>query len=254
MIHDSGLDGVVQAWNAYVGERPRMIQPSDLLTKRDLLMYRGLGVRTDADLADAMVEHRSIATVEMSMGWLYERVLELLGPKKVTVQERKKDGFKGIDFIQSSGTGQITLVNLKAGLSTANSDVSESTARHLTSAKRYWERHYDSTIDDNPLGQPASGRLSVVMIRAVARGAPKHEVTDSGILSLVGASLWQYFGAEPDFPSRISSALGRTPLSTGIVRQEKELASRRVVEYIRRAGLSDSKGLLNWDAISAQFP
>ena len=250
-ISNAELDAVVREWNKYAARSPRKISPADLLNKRDVNMYRGLGITQVSEMASAIVEHRSVATVEMTMGFLYERVLQRLGPQKVTVRQKQQAGYKGIDFVQHT-PGTTTLVNLKAGLSTSNGDITESTTRHLKAAKKYWES-YDAT-DDNPLAQQVAGTPAVVMVRAVARGNPKHDTTGEGILWLVGQSLWEYFGAGPDFLPRLSDALGRNPLIYGRYQQEKQLASGRVEDHIKLLGLADSKGVLDWGAMATKFP
>ena len=105
-IDDNQLGAVVRAWNAYAEERPGRIKARDLLDKRDINMYRGLGIAEAYDLAKNMVEHRSVATMEMTMGYLYERLLEELGPRKVTRAEKMKTGYRGNELRPCSCTGR----------------------------------------------------------------------------------------------------------------------------------------------------
>ena len=43
-VTDEQLDNVVRAWNDYAAESPDKLSPRDLLEKRDINMYRGLGI------------------------------------------------------------------------------------------------------------------------------------------------------------------------------------------------------------------
>ena len=88
-ISATQLDRAVQAWNNYAVERPREIKPRQLLKDRDASMYRGLGIESAPEFARALVEHRSAASLEMTMGHLFERLLEELGPTKVTNNEKE---------------------------------------------------------------------------------------------------------------------------------------------------------------------
>ena len=151
-VTDKQLDSVVRAWNDYAAARPDELSPRDLLEKRDINMYRGLGIVSARDLAERMVDDRSVATLEMTMGFLYERLLEELGPRKVAQAEKRQPGYRGIDFVQVTAS-EFRVVNLKAGLSTGNGDINSSTVSHLAEAKRHWESHTQG--DDNPLHQRA---------------------------------------------------------------------------------------------------
>ena len=248
LVNDSQLDAVVQAWNGYAEESPRKVRPRDLLDKRDVNMYRGLGITDASDLAKNMVEHRSIATMEMTMGYLYERLLEELGPRKVTQAEKRSPGYRGIDFLHTTPS-ELRVINLKAGLSTSNGDITESTIRNLVGAKEHWGTL--TGADDNPLAQR---ERNVVMVRAVARGNRKRTITGQGVLWLVGESMWEYFGAGAGFLKRLSEALGRNPVDYQRYEYEKGLAAERVIEYLLRGRLADTGGQIDWGLLAAKFP
>ena len=247
-VTNAQLDGVVQAWRDYAGKRPAKLKPRDILVKRDLNMYRGLGVDSAAKLVERLVDDRSVATLEMTMGYLYERLLEELGPKKLSDAEKAKPGFRGIDFVQEAGT-TVTVVNLKAGLSTGNGDINDSTVNHLVEAKRHLES--TPTADDNPLRQR---KRKVVMVRAVARGSPRRKTTDKGILWLVGDSMWEHFGGGKGLLLRLSKALSRNPLSYDLYAKEKRQAANRLVNYLVKAGLATKGGVIDWPKLVAEFP
>ncbi len=242
------LDKVVQAWNAYAEEAPRKVKAKDLLEKRDLNMYRGLGISDSRGLARQLVEHRLVATMEMTMGFLYERILQVLGPQKVTLAQKRLTGYKGIDFIQAM-PGELRVINLKSGLSTSNGDITEATATNLGRAKRYWEGQ--RATDDNPLAQEGT---RVVMVKAVARGKRKKTTTDEGILWLVGECMWEYFGAGESFLERLSEALGRNPLDYVRFEAEKVRVVDRLVEYLTLEGLANREGEVNWAEMVPKFP
>lgn len=246
-ISDERLDDAVDSWRTFAEESPQRIDPRDLLLKRDMNMYRGLGITEAAELARRLVDDRSVATLEMTMGYLYERLVEELGPRKVTRDERRTNAFHGLDFIQTT-PAELRLINLKSGLSTSNADISQSTITNLTNAAEYWRSH--AQPDDNPLRQRVR---EVVTVRAVARGPRRSTRTDAGILWLVGEALWTYLDAGPRFLERLSDALGRSPLDYARHQAEKETAASRVLEYLRRAGFVSDGRAIDWDRLTARF-
>ena len=246
MVTDQQLDAVVMAWNHYAESRPENVDVRDILVKRDLNMYRGLGIENVTDLSIKLVEDRSIASLEMTMGHLYERVLESLGPRKLSNKEKNRPGSRGIDFVQDSST-EHRLVNLKAGLSTANSDISTATINNLTTAKRYRESHREA--DDNPLNTQT---VQCVMVRAVARGPAKREVTPQGILWLVGDAMWEYFGGGRNLLVRLGDALGRNPIDFTAYTGEIELASARMRRLLSGYELPGQE--VDWDRLIRHFP
>ena len=245
-IADERLDEAVASWKAFAEESPRRIVARSLL-KRDLNMYRGLGITDAVELTRRLVEDRSVATLEMTMGYLYERLVEELGPRKVTRDERRTPAFHGLDFIQTT-PDELRLINLKAGLSTSNADISQSTIANLTNAAEYWRSH--AQPDDNPLRQRVR---EVIMVRAVARGPRRNTLTDAGIRWLVGEALWTFLDAGPRFLERLGEALGRNPLDYVRHQAEKEAASTRALEYLRQGGFVSGSGAIDWDGLTAGF-
>ena len=247
-ITDEQLDLVVQEWNRYVQGTPGKIATRNLLEKRDLRSYRGLGIAVAGELGQRMVDDRSVATFEMAMGHLYELVLEALGPRKVTSAQKKIPGFRGIDFDQTTH-GEFRVVNLKAGLSTSNGDITDATKRNLRQATDYWTAH--PIVDDNPLRQQSR---QVVMIRAVARGPWHREVTPEGILWLVGDATWDYFGGGENLLLRLGEAMGRNPLNYQRYKDMKDQAALRVETYLVEAGLAAADGIIDWPKLLTEFP
>ena len=247
-ITDNQMDNVVLVWRAYAEGRPDVITPADLLKKRDLKMYRGLGIVNAQDLAHRLVEDRSVATLEMTMGYLYERLLQELATDRVAAGQRQLPGYHGVDFFNRTAAA-LQVINLKAGLSTSNGDITGATIRNLLAARDYWQANPEGA-DDNPLQQQ---QRVIVMVRAVARGPRKNQVTDDGILWLVGESMWEYFGAGPNFQGRVSAALGRHPLNYQNYEAAKARATVRVVNYLTRANLVHPDGTLNWERINAIY-
>ena len=247
-ISEAQLGRVVQSWNDYTVQGPQKINPGGLLKTRDISMYRGLGITTAEQFARDLVEHRSAASLEMTMGHLFERLLEESGLTKVSKDDKKKDGYMGVDFIGRKPT-ELEVVTLKASPSTFNGDITRATVTNLRAAKEFWEAQ--PTHDDNPLAQH---HRRVTMVRAVARGAPKKTITPEGILWLVGDAMWEYFGAGPGLLQRLSEALGRNPLDHHRYEKEKEQAARRVVGYLRRLGFTTPDGDLDWAGLIKRFP
>jgi hypothetical protein len=245
-ITDGQLDQVIMGWNQYAEGRPESIDPNDVLVKRDLNMYRGLGIENITELSMRLVEDRSVASMEMTMGHLYERVLEALGPRKLTNAEKGMPGFRGLDFIQDTPL-EHRLVNLKSALSTSNGDITTATVSNLSAAKAHWESDYGK--DDNPLRSSPS---EAVMIRAVARGQTKRVITGSGILWLVGDAMWDYFGGGRDLLRRLGAALGRNPLNFTAYTAQIEGAAYRVRRTLLRYELTGEE--VDWDRLLARYP
>ena len=243
---DKWIDRIVIAWRDYATERPHEIQPSAILRGRDLRMYRAMGIETAEKLARQLVADRSTATLEMSMGHLYERLLEALVTDRVAAVQRKGEGYRGIDFINRR-TDAIELVNLKTGLSTSNADITAASALNLRGARDHWQEEL-ARADDNPLGQRAE--REVRMVRAVARGPRRHRETPAGIIWMVGDPMWEYFGGGPDFLRRLSDALGRHPLNLARYEEAKESAAKRVENYLTRAGLVNPDGTVDWNRVA----
>ena len=247
-ISATQLDRAVQAWNNYAVERPREIKPRQLLKDRDSSMYRGLGIEKAPEFAQALVEHRSTASLEMTMGHLFERVLEELGPTKVTKEDKKQPGYRGIDFLNRK-PGLLEVITLKASLSTFNGDITRATVENLTVARKFWEDQPDA--DDNPLAQRTR---RVEMVRAVARGAGRRTTTPAGIQWLVGDALWEHFGAGFNLLQRLNEALGRNPLDQHRYEDEKKRAADRVIRYLQDQGLARTDGTLDWAGLIKEFP
>lgn len=247
-ISATQLDRVVQVWNNYAIERPREIKPRQLLKDRDISMYRGLRIEKAPEFAQALVEHRSVASLEMTMGHLFERLLEELGPTKVSKKDKKQPGYRGIDFLNRK-PGLLEVITLKASLSTFNGDITRATVDNLTAAREFWEGQADA--DDNPLVQRTR---RVDMVRAVARGAGRRTTTSTGILWLVGDALWDHFGAGPNLLQRLNEALGRNPLAQHRYEDEKKRATDRVMRYLQDNGLARTDGTLDWAGLIKEFP
>jgi hypothetical protein len=247
-LTDRQLDQVVDAWKEYAESSPDRLDARDVLEKRDLNMYRGVNFTEPPLFAQALTNDRSVATLEMTMGHLYERALEELGPRKVSRDEKKRDGYKGIDFIQDT-PDELRLINLKAGLSTSNGDITTSTVNNLAAASQYWSRQ--PVGDDNPLKRR---ERKVVKIRAVARGPRRTTRTAEGILWLVGDSMWEYFGAGSDLLVRLGIALQRNPFDHVRFQAAKTRAAQRVLSYLERGGFLRDGKEIDWEKLCSTFP
>jgi len=247
-VSDAQLDQVVLGWKDYAEKSPSRIQVKDLLKKRDFAMYRGLGVTTAVDLATRMVQDRSVASLEMTMGWLYELLIMALGPSKIGNKQKTQPGYRGIDFTQET-VMETRLVNLKAGLSTSNGDITSATIRNLVESRDFHRAL--QTSDDNPLRRD---RREVVMIKAVAKGSSKRSVTSDGILWLVGDEMWAYFDAGSNFLARVLDAMGRNPLDFERLKSQLADAASRVEKYLYAENLASRNGNIAWAALLAKFP
>ena len=246
---DEWIDRAVSAWRDYAAERPHEIRPSAILRGRDLRMYRAMGIETARKLAQQLVEDRSTATLEMSMGRLYERLLEARVTDRVAAVQRKEAGYRGIDFINRLPDA-IELINLKTGISTSNADISAASAQNLETARNYWQE-VSAQADDNPLGERIQREIR--MVRAVARGPGRHQKTPAGLIWMVGDPMWEYFGGGPDFLRRLSDALGRHPLDLARYEEAKAQAAKRVENYLIRAGLVNPDGTVDWGRVAETY-
>lgn len=93
---------------------------------------------------------------------------------------------------------------------------------------------------------------TAVMIRAVARGPAKNELTDKGILWLVGDAMWDYFGGGRDLLRRVGAALGRNPIDFTIYTGQIEGAASRVRRLLARYELPGEE--VDWDRLLARYP
>ena len=243
------MDRIVIAWRTYAAERPHEIRPSALLRGRDLRMYRAMGIALVEDFARQLVDDRSTATLEMSMGSLYERALEDLVTDRVAAVQRKEPGYRGIDFINRRPDA-VELINLKTGLSTSNADISTASVLNLQRAYDHWEKAL-AQDDDNPLGERAEREIR--MVRAVARGPKRCRKTDQGIIWMVGDAMWEHFGGGADYLRRLSDALGRNPLDFTKYEEAKRIAAKRVGNYLTSAGLVKPHGAVDWDRIAKMY-
>lgn len=238
-LSNKDLDRIVVDWKQYAEESPGRLQPSRVI-KRDGNMYRGMGTVGADELALRLVQDYSVASLEMTMGYLYERVLEALGPQKLSNQRKRQPGFRGIDFVQTTPS-EVRLINLKASTSTSNADIAGATLRNLEAAREHWSAH--PATDDNPLGK---GKKDISVIRAVARGPAKSATLPQGGLWLVGAATWEYFGAGANLLARLSDALGRNPLDNSRFKAELQRAADRVLAYLSQGGFVGSAGVIYW--------
>jgi len=187
--------------------------------------------------------------MEMTMGHLYERLLEALGPRKVSNIEKKRTGNRGLDFVHQTAS-ELRLINLKAGRTTANADISDATTRNLIAAKDH-RLSQSGQRDDNPLQQQSR---EVVMIRAFAKGRPNRSVTKDGIVALTGDSLWSYFGAGERLLSRLQKAMGRNPIDYDRYNEALEDVQERLVRLMRREGFVTEGHSINWNLLVERFP
>ena len=243
-ISDSQMDNLVANWAKQAAVRPDTIKPRQLLQGRDLRMYRALGKESADELARFLVEHRSIAALEISMGGLYEAFFETLGSERVSASQRTEEGYRGIDFLRETGA-TLELISFRGGMTAFGGDFGGVTIRNWDNARQYWV---------NKLAGSDAGRFGkvkkVVMVRAVARGPQKREERENGIVWLVGDEMWKYYGAGERFLSRVSSALGRTPLNIRDFDAAKARAADRVVAYLNRSGLVQNDGTVKWEQLS----
>jgi hypothetical protein len=246
-LSDLQLNQIVEAWKVYAESGPDRMEPRDVLRSRDLNMYRGMSLTDPTQLATALANDRSIATLEMTMGHLYERALEELGPRKVSLEEKRRPGYRGIDFIEERSL-EIRLINLKAGLSTSNGDISASTVRNLADAERFWLAQ--PMQDDNPLRRR---ERTVTKIRAVARGPSRFTTTTEGIVWVVGDAMWEYFGAGKGFLHRLGAALERNPFDHVRFEKAKASAAGRLLDYLIRGGYVKG-GQVDWARLIDAFP
>ena len=246
-ITDSDMDEVAEAWASHAAGRPDEIQPRALLQGRDLRMYTALGKERADELSRCLVEHRSIAGLEISMGSLYERLLQELGTDRVAAGQRSQPGYTGIDFLRWTDDA-LELISFKSGLTSFSGDLGGRAVRQLLAARDYWVAQ-SAGADANQFGRSQR----VVMVRAVARGPRKRVERPDGILWLVGDAMWEHVGADEHFLSRVSAALARRPLDTDGFDAAKERAAGRVLAYLNRAGLVQPDGTVDWLQLSEVY-
>jgi hypothetical protein len=249
------LEDAVLSFRDYFAGLPADIDAAKLLRARALAMYWSLGIQTPEELARALVADRSVASREMAMGYLYERVIEAIGnARKLTNAEKKT--WRGIDFRIEAGR-DVYLINLKSARATSNGDINDATMRNLAAAakrEREDQAERGRRGEDNPLrAQPGL----VHAIRAIARGnssTTTREYAGEKIEILVGDALWERLGAGPGFGRRIQLAIGAVPVDATRLAEELSKAEERVVRELRRKECVTAEGSLDWEAVLEAFP
>jgi hypothetical protein len=250
------LDDAVAGFKQYLEQIPDRQKAKDVLRKRPLPLYRALGISEAKDLARSLASDRLIASREMVMGYLYERILqEACGATKLNNAQKKE--WKGIDFRKETGQ-EIFLINLKSSRQTPNSDITTQTTLNLVAAAKHAKALQDESFssgDDNPL---SSARPTIIPVRAIARGVPSPEsikqVDEIRIRILVGDTLWQRLGAGPHFTRQIETELGKQPVDKQVVEKGETAFRERILNELRLNGCVGSDGSLIWPSVLSKFP
>ena len=248
-VSDEQLDQVVQDWNTYVSKFLAGFDSIGLLAKKNLSMYMALGVTRPEALSSRLVQDYVASSIENTMGHLYELALGKLGPVKITNQQKKQDGYEGLDFVQITPT-EIRLVDLASASNTKNGGARIKSRDDMARASEHWEFVEQQSNDDNPM---VHVNRKVVRIWAVARGTSARSQAD-GILRLRGDAMWEYFGAGPGCLARIGQALARNPVTGSAFHDAVSAADRKLQFYLSARGLADGEGNLKWPEILTQYP
>lgn len=250
------LSDAVSSFRSYLEKIPDRQKASDVLGKRPLPLYRASGITHADELATALAADRLIASREMAMGYLYERIMES-ACDAVKLKNIEKKDWKGIDFRKESDHA-IYLINLKSARATSNADITSATQTNLVAAARRAQRVQDkinSQGDDNPLSQP---RAEIIPVRAIARGIPTPQtfkiIDGIRIRILVGDTLWDQLGAGTNFTQKIEAELGRQPVNKNIVAKGEAAFRTRIVELLKHAGCVEADGSLDWLTVLRKFP
>lgn len=249
------LKDAVESWRDYFASRPAAIDPRDVLRKRYLPMYRGMGIKTPSQLAKQLVADRLVAMNEMTIGHLNERVMEeVCGARKLTDEE--KEAWAGIDFRKEHGN-RVYLINLKASTRTPNSAIGRDTRSTLLAAiqaEEAYQRDHPRGRDDNPLRASKGG---IIGVAGFARGkASRHteDIGDSELHKLVGDDLWEELGAGPHFTAHLIDEMGRHPIDRGIWLEDIAQAEAKMESVIARSGCVDTNGEIDWECLNRAFP
>ena len=249
------LEDAVRSWRQHFASRPSAISADDVLKKRYLPMYRGMGLTTAPELAAQLVADRLVAVNEMTIGHLNERVMEeVCGARKLTDDEKKE--WVGIDFRKEHGR-RVYLINLKASTRTPNSSIGRDTQRTLLDAVQHEEEVQSlrgPRRDDNPLPATEGG---IIGIAGFARGSSGRTETNSDgvrLLRLVGDALWEELGAGPRFTRQLSQEMGREAIDRARWTAEIQSAVERVIRAMTVAECVAPDGSLDWDCLIERFP
>jgi len=250
------LSDAVASFKAYLEKIPERQKARDVLEKRPLPLYRAHGITTAEDLATSLAADRLIASREMAMGYLYERVMES-SCQAVKLKNIEKRGWKGIDFRKETDSA-LYLINLKSARATSNADITSATQTNLVAAAGRALRIQDETYsqgDDNPLKQ---SRPEIIPIRAIARGIPTPQtfkvVNGVRIRILVGDTLWEHLGAGANFTQKIEAELGRHPVDRAVVAKGEQEYTARIAALLKETGCIKTDGSLDWLTVLRMFP
>ncbi len=247
-LSDVDLDQVVLEWNSRVTRVLRAIDVVSLLRRKNLAMYMALGFTQPGPLADRLVNYYIASSLENTMGDLYELILSLLGPVKVSKEQRQMNGYKGVDFIQIT-PAEVRLVDLASGSSTKNGGARSKSRRDLSDAAAYW-KHYEKNRQQ---GDSTAVQREVLQVWAVARGSADKSQPDQ-ILRLRGDAMWEYFGAGSNCLARIGEALSRNPITGDEFQVAVDGAVLDLASYLRGKGFLCLDGTVAWSALLAVFP
>ncbi len=177
-------------------------------------------------MAGRLIDDYVASSLENTMGHLYDMLFARLA-EKVTNDQKKLDGYRGIDFIQKTLT-EVRLVDLTSSSNTKNGGARTKSANDMKTNVQYWEKRENVPTDDNPL--PKKNR-QVVAVWAVARGASSQK-TVGNILRLRGDSMWDYFGAGPNLLQRLGSALANSPIEEAVYHSSLAIAKQRLTDTL----------------------
>jgi hypothetical protein len=255
MTAEEALHEAAQSFREYYQGLPARVDARELLGKRALVLYWALGTSDPHEFAKVVVADRLAASREMALGYLYERVMELVvGARKLSNLEKKT--WRGIDFRREVGR-DVYLINLKSARATSNGDISDATMRNLVSAvrrERADREGRERSGEDNPL---ASRPGKVRAVRAIARGrASKTERVRDGetVEVAVGDELWRMLGAGDGFGRKVQDAVGDAQVDRAQFLRETAEAEGRVLGVLKSEGCLDSSGLLQWSRVLDVFP
>ncbi|WFG36265.1 hypothetical protein GKN94_11375 [Candidatus Lucifugimonas marina] len=250
------LSDAIESFKGHLETLPDRQKPKEILRKRPLPLYRAHGITDPKKLVAQLVSDRLVASREMAMGYLYERIMEeVCAAIKLTNSEKKE--WKGIDFRKETND-ETLLINLKSSRATSNADISDATQRNLVAAAKHEQDKQSkraSSGDDNPLSKV---ERKIVPMRAIARGVSSPEtiktVNQVDIRIVVGDTLWKRLGAGANFTRKIEAALGAQPVDTKVVADAEEALRQKLLSELASNGCIQKDGSLNWPAVLKAFP
>lgn len=232
-LSDTELDAVVEAalQPFYAGRIDKLesLRLGDVLGKKNVYMFRALGVNTFPSLVSALLTAFVSSSDETRFGNAF------FEPVVKRVSRGNPTGTRGMDINIETEDEHIELT-VKSGTSWGNSDQWASLRTHFANARRSYRTH--------------ASRKRFVAVVGQCYGRRNSEPTEDRPFHIMsGQRFWTYLTGDPTFYLRLMASVGRV---SDAHRGDYDIAythaiNRLTTELVERFATTD--GTIDWDAV-----